>query len=98
VALSVMGTFYALAGARAPRRLGWINFALSNLGVLVTIPALAAMLAGDKAVTPFVQAGTGLVMLGMVSFLAAILSLWAEPKRSRAAAAPLSEGLRQPAE
>jgi len=96
MALSVMGAFYALAGSRAPLRLGWINFALSNIGVLVTIPALARMLAGDKGVTPFVQAGTGLVILGMVTFVVAILSLWAAPKRAGAATG--IEGLRQPAE
>ncbi len=95
VALSVMGTFYALAGARAPVRLGWINFALSGLGVLVTIPALAKMLSGDKGVLPFVQAGEGLVILGMLTFIAAIASLWAEPRR---AAASVPEGLRAPAE
>jgi hypothetical protein len=96
MALSVMGAFYALAGSRSPLRLGWINFALSNVGVLVTIPALTRMLAGDKGVTPFVQAGTGLVILGMATFVAAILSLWTAPKRVGAAAH--IEGLRQPAE
>ena len=95
VALSIMGGFYALAGRRAPLKLGWINFALSNVGVLITIPALARMLTGDKGATPFVQAGTGLVILGMLSFVAAIASLWAP---QRAALAPLSEGLRAPAE
>ncbi len=86
-----MGTFYALAGARAPVRLGWINFALSGLDVLVTIPALAKMLSGDKGVLPFVQAGEELVILGMLTFIAAIASLWAEPRRS---AASVPEGLR----
>jgi hypothetical protein len=80
VALSLMGTFYALAGARAPLRLGWINFALSGLGVVVTIPALAKMLSGDKTVIPILMGGEGLVILGMLVFLAAILSLWAKPK------------------
>ena len=97
VALSLMGAFYALAGSRAPLRLGWINFTLSNLGVLVAIPALARMLAGDKGVTPFVQAGTGLVILGMLSFIVAILSLWAPAKGVEAPAA-IPEGLRAPAE
>jgi len=94
-----MGAFYALAGARAPRRLGWINFGLSNLGVLITIPALARMLAGDKGVTPFVQAGTGIVILGMLTFVAAISSLWAAPKVAPASVGvPIGEGLRAPAE
>jgi len=95
VALSIMGTFYALAGRRAPLRLGWINFAISTLGIVVIIPSLAMMLAGDKAATPFVQAGTMIVILGMLTFVAAILSLWAAP---RGVAASVGEGLRQPAE
>jgi hypothetical protein len=94
VALSLMGAFYALAGARAPRRLGWINFTLSSLGVLITIPALAKFLAGDKSALPFMQAGESTVILGMAVFVAAILSLWA-PSRH---AAQVSEGLRAPAE
>lgn len=93
VALSIMGAFYALAANRAPMKLGWINFALSTVGVLVLIPALALMLSGDKAATPLVQAGTMMVILGMLTFVAAILSLWAPAK----AAAP-ALGLRQPAE
>jgi hypothetical protein len=76
MALSIMGAFYALAGTRAPLRLGWINFALSNVGVIIGIPSLAMMLAGHKAATPFLQGGMGMVILGMVSFLVAILSLW----------------------
>ena len=94
MALSVMGAFYALAGARAPLRLGWINFALSNVGVIVGIPALAMMLAGDKAATPLVQGGMGVVILGMLTFLAAILSLWAQPQAALVAASSLG----QPAE
>lgn len=93
VALSIMGAFYALAGSRAPRKLGWANFALSTVGVLVAIPALAKLLGGDKAATPFVQAGEMLVILGMLTFIAAIASLWAPAK----AEAP-ALGLRQPAE
>jgi hypothetical protein len=95
VALSLMGAFYALAGDRAPRRLGWINFALSSVGVLITIPALAKFLTGDRTALPFMEAGESIVILGMASFLAAILSLWAAP---RAAGASVSEGLRAPAE
>jgi hypothetical protein len=101
MALSVMGAFYALAGARAPLRLGWINFALSNLGVVVGIPALALMLAGDKAATPLVQGGMSIVILGMLTFVAAILSLWAKPRRAGADAGAHADapgGLRQPAE
>ena len=80
VGLALMGTFYALAGPRAPVRLGWINFVLSNLGVIVGIPALAMMLGGDKAATPIMEASMGVVLLGMLTFAVAVFSLWAKPK------------------
>src|SRR5258706_14266502 len=47
VTLSLMGTFYALTGKSD--RLGWLNYALSTLGVVVSIPSLAMLLAGSKA-------------------------------------------------
>jgi len=78
--LSLMGTFYALAGPRAPVRLGWVNFGLSNLGVLIMIPALAKLLSGDKAMNGLVIAGTMVTILGMLSFAVAVFSLWAKPK------------------
>jgi hypothetical protein len=80
VTMGLMGTFYALAGPRAPIRLGWINFTLSNLGVIVGIPSLAVMLSGDKAATPIMEAGMGVVLIGMLTFAAAVFSLWAKPK------------------
>ncbi|HEY1752792.1 MAG TPA: hypothetical protein VGG29_16155 [Caulobacteraceae bacterium] len=80
VTLAIMGTFYALAGARAPRRLGWTNFVLSALGVLILIPSLAKMLTGDKTMIPIMMAGEILTILGMLVFLAAIVSLWRQPQ------------------
>ena len=80
VTLSLMGGFYALAGERAPMRLGWINFAISNLGLLILIPSLAKLLTGDKAFEGIVAVGTIVTILGMLTFAAAVLSLWARPK------------------
>jgi hypothetical protein len=80
VTLSLMGGFYALAGERAPMRLGWINFAISNLGLLILIPSLAKLLAGDKAFEGIVAVGTMVTILGMLTFVVAVLSLWARPK------------------
>jgi len=80
VTLSLMGGFYALAGERAPMRLGWINFAISNLGLLILIPSLAKLLAGDKAFEGVVAVGTMVTILGMLIFATAVLSLWARPK------------------
>jgi hypothetical protein len=80
VTLSLMGGFYALAGKRAPTRLGWINFAISNLGLLILIPSLAKLLTGDKAFEGIVAVGTIVTILGMLTFAVAVLSLWATPK------------------
>jgi len=80
VTLAIMGGFYALAGDRAPVRLGWVNFVISTAGVVLTIPALAALLGGDKGADTLVMSGAMVVMLGMLTFLVAVLSLWAKPK------------------
>src|SRR5262249_31960328 len=41
--LALMGAFYGLAGDLAPVRLAWVNFAVSNLGNLITLPLLAKL-------------------------------------------------------
>jgi hypothetical protein len=72
--------FYALAGPRAPRRLGWINFAICNVGLLIFIPELARLLAGDASAEPVMIVGIAIWLVGMLTFLAAVLSLWTRPK------------------
>lgn len=82
VTLSLMGGFYALAGERAPVRLGWANFVVSNVGVLVMIAALARFLSGDRAAAGVLIGGTVITILGMILFALAVVSLWmkaAEP-------------------
>jgi ABC-type transport system involved in cytochrome c biogenesis permease subunit len=74
--LAIMGGFYALADDHAPRFLGWLNFALSSLGVVVIVPALADMLGGDKSVEPIVAAGSVLALAGMAVFFLAVVSVW----------------------
>ncbi|MGH6956686.1 MAG: hypothetical protein ACREEW_08500 [Caulobacteraceae bacterium] len=76
VTLALMGAFYALAGDRAPVRLGWANLIVSNLGVLVMIPALVRLLSGTRSASGLVIAGTVLTILGMLLFALAVASLW----------------------
>jgi hypothetical protein len=75
--LALMGTFYALSG---PSRLGWLNFALSTAGVVVMIPALALVLSGNKAMETATIVGSTLALLGMLTFVAAVLSHWRAPR------------------
>lgn len=80
VTLSLMGGFYALAGDRAPARLGWTNFILSTTGVIIIAPTLSALLLGNKGANSLVIVGTVVTIAGMLTFLASVLSLWATPK------------------
>lgn len=74
--LALMGTFYGLAGDLAPRRLAWLNFGVSNLGNLITLPLLAMLLEGDPSVVPVMAIGEAILVLGMLVFAAAIVSVW----------------------
>ncbi|HEX6859476.1 MAG TPA: hypothetical protein VF138_04650 [Caulobacteraceae bacterium] len=85
VALSIMGTFYALAGERAPVRLAWFNYALSAGSVLILTPMLAQILAGNTALGPMMAGPELLAIGGMVCFLASIVIV---ARRSGGAAAP----------
>jgi hypothetical protein len=86
VSLAIMGGFYALVGERAPIKLAWVNFGLSNLGVLLVGPLLARLLlTGDKAVIPFMVLGELGLILGMVTFGVAVLKT--QPKAPNLAAA-----------
>ncbi|MDO8380168.1 hypothetical protein [Phenylobacterium sp.] len=77
--LALMGTFYGLAGAQAPTRLAWTNFAVSNLGNLISLPLLAIMLKGNRAYVPIMVGGEVLLVLGMAIFAVAVLSVARKP-------------------
>ncbi|MES1199187.1 MAG: hypothetical protein ABUS48_04320 [Pseudomonadota bacterium] len=70
---ALMGTFYALAGAARPKALSWINFVLSVLGVIVFIPGLIMVLSNTPGAAPYLAIGSLGVMLGMLSFIVAIV-------------------------
>ena len=86
VSLAIMGTFYALVGDRAPPKLAWVNFALSNVGLLLVGPLLARLLlTGDKAVIPLMGIGEVSLVIGMVVFAIVILKSTAKPSNAVAA-------------
>jgi hypothetical protein len=72
--LALMGTYYALSGKGG--RLGWINYALSTLGVVVSIPSLALLLAGNPAAEKGATAGAILALLGMLIFAFGVVNDW----------------------
>src|SRR5258705_7080524 len=76
--LAIMGGFYALSGKSG--RLGWINFFLSAGAVVVMVPSLAIMLAGNPSAEPAVIAGSLLAVLGMDTLAIIVLSGWRTAK------------------
>ena len=76
--LALMGGFYALTGTGG--RLGWINFWFSALGVVIAVPSIALLLSGKPQFEAGATAGSILVIIGMLAFLAAILRHWRAPK------------------
>ena len=75
---ALYGSFYAHAREQVSGRLAWVNFALTNVGVIVMAAALVPLLqTGDEAkYGPIVGAGGGLVMLGLLLFGGAVLRLF----------------------
>ncbi len=72
--LALMGTYYALSGKSG--RLGWINYGLSTVGVIVAIPSLALLLAGNPAAEKGATAGSILALLGMAVFAFGVVNDW----------------------
>ncbi len=70
--LALMGAFYGLAGDRARQRLGWVNFGVSNLGNILSLPLLAMLLLGDTRVLPAMAVGELLMVAGMALFAVSI--------------------------
>ena len=76
--LALMGGFYALSGANG--RLGWINFWFSTLGVVIAVPGIAVLLAGNPKGEIAATIGSVLAIIGMLTFFAVILGRWRAPK------------------
>lgn len=75
VSLSIMGTFYALTGGGG--RLAWANWLFSSLGVVLMTPMLAYLLSGhERQMGPLMPIPEMTVILGMLLFLASVLSQW----------------------
>ena len=75
VLMAIFGTFYALTRETYSPRLAWINFLISAIGVLITIPALAILLKTNDDATygPITGAGSGLVIIGLLIFAFSVL-------------------------
>ena len=73
VTMALYGTFYALS-QNYSRKLAWIQFGVSTLGILVMIPSLFLLLlnGNDPKFEPGVTAGSMIVFLGMLLFAVSV--------------------------
>ena len=76
--LALMGGFYALTGAGG--RLGWVNFWFSFVGVVIAVPSIAMVMAGNKSGEMGATVGSILAIIGMLAFILAILGRWRAPQ------------------
>ncbi len=82
--LGVMGAFYGIAGDRANKRLGWINYGLSTGAVLVMIPSLAYLLSHGNRMNPGIIVGSLLAVGGILVFLLDVLLTMRAPRPAAA--------------
>lgn len=75
--LALMGAFYGIAGAQTRARLACANFAVSNLGNLLSLPMVALIVQGKPPILPMLIGGELLIVLGMLIFGAAVLMVGA---------------------
>ncbi|MEI7932548.1 MAG: hypothetical protein WCI21_05785 [Alphaproteobacteria bacterium] len=80
VQMSIFGTFYALAAGKYSEQLAKLNFALSNLAVLIMIPVLVVILSGGDGDPPLpliiaIRIGEVLAVSGMIVFLIQVLKV-----------------------
>jgi hypothetical protein len=88
VTMSIYGIFYALVGARISARLPWITFALSNIGLVIMIPALALILRYGELPQYIVPISIAeiLTVAGMVSFGVSVWGMFLKSGSPMAAA------------
>lgn len=77
VALTIYGIVYKIYPAMGKSRLASIQFYVSNAGVLLLIPALAAFLLGHREVLPVLIAGELLTFASLILFA---VNIWMHRK------------------
>ena len=85
--LALMGSFYGLAGDKAPAKIAWTNWTLSNVGNLMALPMVALIQSGKPPIMPLLIGGEVLIVGGMLSFGLAILTVARGPSPAAAPSA-----------
>lgn len=72
--LAIMGAFFGLAGARAPQKLGWAVFVISNIGNVCLLSMVALISKGKPPIVPVLMTGELSVLTGMALFGVCVLA------------------------
>lgn len=74
VTMALFGGYYALNPAKARSRLAFTQYCVYTVGVVVMIPALYVMLAGNQAVEPVVAISSIIAFLGVILFAVVVFT------------------------
>lgn len=77
--LALMGAFYGVAGAHAPRRLGWVVFIVANVGNVLLLGQLYGILQGRPPIVPLLMAAEFSVLGAMLLFGVSVLMAGRKP-------------------
>ncbi|MFC3071232.1 hypothetical protein [Phenylobacterium soli] len=91
--LALMGAFYGLAADKAPAKLAWTNFGLSNVGNLMSLPMVAMIQSGKPPIVPLLVGGEVLIVAGMLTFGLSLIVV----ARAAPAAAATASGIKKAA-
>lgn len=68
VTMALFGVYYALNPAKAGRRLAMVQYAVYTFGVVVLVPSLYLLLAGNPAMEPLVALSSLIAFAGVLLF------------------------------
>ena len=74
VTMALFGTYFAFAPAKADGRLAMIQYGVYTAGVVIMVPALYFMLAGNPNLEPIVAVGSLITFAGVILFAVVVFS------------------------
>lgn len=74
VTMALFGTYFSLVPSKAEGRLAMIQYCVYTGGVVITIPALYFMLAGNPQMEPVVAIGSLITFAGVILFAFMVFS------------------------
>jgi cbb3-type cytochrome oxidase subunit 1 len=74
VSSALFGCFYALHPTVAAKRLAWVHFTIYNAGLVLMLPSLYLVEAGNQWGEPLLQIGSTLTWAGVILFAILVIT------------------------